>query len=156
MNQNFDAALAAGRAATATRPSCANSNGFFANVLHLCGENDEAIRHINLAIRYHPLNPPFFRNILAAAHRARNEFDAAIAIAKQVVDSAPADITARLTLASAYVKSNRMDLAKQVAAEITRLDTNFSVKRFADLQHYRDGRYLEELAEDLRASGLPD
>ena len=155
MNRNYEAALAAGRAATATRPGCANSNGFFANVLHHCGENDEAIRHINLAIRYHPLNPPFFRNILAAAHQARNEFDAAIAAAKQVVESAPADITARLTLVSAYVKSNRVDLAKQVASEISRLDPNFSVKRFADLQYYRDGSYLEQLAEDLRASGLP-
>ncbi len=156
MNRDYEAALATGRAATANRPGCANSNGFFANVLHHCGENDEAIRHINLAIRYHPLNPPFFRNILAAAHRAKNELDAAIATAKQVVESAPADITARLTLTSAYVTSNKMDLAKQVASEISRLDPDFSVKRFADSQHYRDGRYLEQLAEDFRASGLPD
>ncbi len=156
VNRDYEAALATGRAATAIRPGCANSNGFFANVLHHCGENDEAIRHINLAIRFHPLNPPFFRNILAAAHRAKNELDAAIATAKQVVESAPADITARLTLTSAYVTSNKMDLAKQVASEISRLDPDFSVKRFADSQHYRDGRYLEQLAEDFRASGLPD
>jgi adenylate cyclase len=156
MNRDYEAALAAGRAATATRPGCANSNGFFANVLHHCGENDEAIRHINLAIRFHPLNPPFFRNILAAAHCAKNELDAAIATAKQVIESAPADISARLVLASAYVKSNRMDLAKQIATEIPRLDPNFSIKRFADSQCYRDGRYLEQFLEDLRASGLPD
>jgi TolB-like protein len=156
MNRDYDAALAAGRAATATRPGCANSNGFFANVLHHCGENDEAIHHINLAIRFHPLNPPFFRNILAAAHRAKNEFDAAIATAKQVIESAPADIPARLVLTSAYVKSNRMDLAKQIAAEIAKLDPNFSVKRFADSQCFRDGRYLAKFSEDLRASGLPD
>lgn len=156
MNRDYEAALATGRAATAARPGCANSNGFFANVLHHCGENDEAIRHINLAIRFHPLNPPFFRSILAAVHRARNEFDAAILTARQVVESAPADIPARLVLASAYVKSNRMDLAKQIAAEISRLDPNFSVKRFADSQHYRDGSYLKQFSEDLRASGLPD
>jgi class 3 adenylate cyclase len=156
MNRDYEAALATGRAATATRPGCANSNGFFANVLHHCGENDEAIRHINLAIQFHPLNPPFFRGILAAVHRAKNELDAAIATATQVVETAPNDITARLTLTSAYVKSNRMDLAKQVASEISRLDPNFSVKRFADSQCYRDGGYLEQLCEDLRESGLPD
>jgi len=156
MDRDYEAALAAGRAATATRPCCANSNGFFANVLHYCGENDEAIRHINLAIRYHPLNPPFFRNILAAAQRASNEFDAAILTARQVVESAPADITARLTLTSAYVRSNRMDLARQVASEIARLEPKFSVERFADSLYYRDGRYLEQFAEDLRVSGLPD
>lgn len=156
MNRDYEAALAAGRAATATRPGCANSNGFFANVLHHCGENDEAIHHINLAIRFHPLNPPFFRNILAAAYRAKDEFDAAITTAKQVIESAPSDIPARLVLSSAYVKSNRIDLAKQTAAEIARLDPNFSVKRFADSQNFRDGTYLAQFSEDLRASGLPD
>ena len=156
MNRDYEAALAAGRSATATRPGCANSNGFFAKVLHHCGENDEAIRHINLAIRYHPLNPPFFRNILAAAQRAKNELDAAILTARQVVESASDDITARLTLTSAYVKSNKMELAKQIAAEITQLDPNFSVKQFAETQYFRDGSYLEQFCEDLRASGLPD
>jgi len=156
MNQDYEAALSAGRMATATRPGCANSNAFFANVLHHCGENDEAIHHINLAIRFHPLNPPFFRNILAAAHAARNEFDAAIATAKQVIESAPADIPARLVLTSAYVESNRVDLAKQIAAEIATLDPKFSVKRFADSQNFRDGRYLVQLSKDLRKSGLPD
>jgi adenylate cyclase len=155
MNRDYEAALATGRAATATRPGCANSNGFFANVLHHCGENDEAIRHINLAIRFHPLNPPFFRSILAAAYRAKNELDAAIATATQVVETAPEDIPARLILTSAYVKSGRMDLARSVASKIVQLEPNFSVERYADSQCYRDRAYLEQFCEDLRESGLP-
>ncbi|MFQ5565040.1 MAG: adenylate/guanylate cyclase domain-containing protein [Paracoccaceae bacterium] len=156
MNRDYEAALEMGRAATATRPGCANSNGFFANVLHHCGENDEAIRHINLAIRYHPLNPPFFRSILAAVHRARNELESAIATATQLVETAPEDIPARLVLTSAYVRSDRIDLARPVASEIVQLEPDFSVKRFADSQCYRDRAYLEQFCADLRKSGLPD
>jgi len=156
LNRDYEAALAAGRAATETRPGCAYANGFFANVLHHCGDNDEAIHHINLSIRFHPLSPPFFRNILAAAHRARNDLDAAIACASQVAAAAPADVAARIILASAYVRSSRMDLAKQVAAEIIRVEPGFSIKRYIETQCYRDTGYLTQIAEDLRAAGLPE
>ena len=155
LNHDYESALAAGHAATSTRPGCANSNAFFANVLHYCGENNDAIRHIKLAIRYHPLNPPFFRNILASAYMAKGELDAAISTAVQVIESAPGDIAARLILASTYVKSDKMDLANKIASEITHLDPNFSVEQFAASQYYRDGDYLKEFANDLKASGLP-
>ena len=156
LNRDFDKALAAGRAATETRPGCAYANGFFANVLLHCGENDEAIHHINLALRFHPLAPPFFRNILAAALRAKGDLDAAIASARAVAESAPGDLAAKIILASAYARSGRTELARQVAADIARVDPGFSIRRFVEMQCYRDAGYLGELAEDLRAAGLPE
>jgi tetratricopeptide (TPR) repeat protein len=155
LNRDYDAALAAGRAATSTRPSCANSNGFYANVLHHCGQNDDAIRHIKLAIRYHPLNPPFFRNVLSAALLARNELDGAIASARDVLEKAPNDIAARLVLISAYARSGRQDLARNMGSEVVSLDPSFTVTAFKAAQCYRDEAYLEGLADDLRLSGLP-
>lgn len=154
MNGNFDAALAAGREAIETRPACANANGFYANVLHYCGEQDDAIRHINLAMRYHPLNPPFFKNVLAAAYLAKGELDSTISTAKQTIQSAPSDIVARLVLTSAYEQSKQHEEAEAIASEIKQLDPAFSVTRFASSQFYRSPEYMDQLATDLRSAGL--
>ena len=156
MNRNYDEALAAGRRAIANRPGCANANGFYANVLHYCNEQDEAIRHINLAMRYQPLYPPFFINILALAYRGKNELDFAISTAKQVIEIAPTDITARLILTSAYVRSKRQDLAEGIASEIEHLDPSFSVTQFANAQYYRSAQFLEQFTAELRSGGLSD
>lgn len=156
MNRNYDEALAAGREAVANRPACANANGFYANVLHYCGEHDEAIRHINLAMRFQPLHPPFFKNILSSAYLAKNELASAISTAKQTIELAPADILARVILTSAYVRSDRQDLAKEIVAEIKNLDPSFSVTRFADTQYYRSAEFIEQFTAELRSAGLPD
>ena len=156
MERNYDEALAAGLRAITNRPGCANANAFYANVLHYCDRQDDAIRHIILAMRYQPLYPPFFINILASAYRGKNELDLAISTAKQAIEMAPTDITARLILTSAYVRAKKQDLAEGIAAEIERLDASFSVTRFAHTQYYQSAPFLEQFASELRSGGLPD
>jgi len=46
MNHRFDDALIVGREAVALRPNCTNANGFFANMLHYCGQQNDAIEHV--------------------------------------------------------------------------------------------------------------
>ena len=156
MNRRFDDALAAGRQAVEKRPACANANAFFANVLQYCSENDEAIRHVELAMRCHPLNPPFFKNVLAAAYLGNGNLQSAISTAKQTIAQAPADLPARLILTSALVRSGDENDAQSVASEIRDLDPTFSVKRFADVQTYKDQGVVDRFASDLSAAGLPD
>jgi len=156
MEGDHEAALEAGRGAVTNRPACANANGFYANVLHYCGAQNDAIRHINLAMRFQPLHPPFFRTVLAAAYLAKGNFNRAVQAAQQVLKIAPNDIVARLVMTSAHLRSKRADLARQVAAEIREIDPSFSVNRFANTQYYRDHRFLEQFAADLRTAGLPD
>jgi adenylate cyclase len=83
MDRRFEEALAAGRQAIANRPSCAYANFFYGNVLHYCDEQDEAIHYIKLGMRYQPLHPPFYVQMLAAAYRAKEDFDAAILSARE-------------------------------------------------------------------------
>jgi adenylate cyclase len=156
MNRQFDEALAAGEKAVATRPACANANAFFANILHYCGRHEDAIRHVELAIRSHPLNPPFFRNVLAAACRGNGDLPSAISAAKATIEQSPADVPARLILVSAYVQSGENELARSVAEEIGKLDPSFSLRRFSAAQSYRDAGFAEQFASELRSAGLPD
>ncbi|MGI9371891.1 MAG: tetratricopeptide repeat protein [Hyphomicrobiales bacterium] len=156
INGDYDAALKAGRAATSTRPGCANSNAYFANVLHHCGDDDEAIRHIKLAMRFNPLNPPLFRNILSASYLAKGDLEGAIEIAEETLSIAAADITSRLQLASAYEHAQQHNRARQFADEVLEIDPGFSLEKFADAQFYRNRGYVEQLTETLRAAGLPN
>jgi adenylate cyclase len=156
MNGEFDAALSAGREAVSTRPACANANGFYANVLHFCGEQDEAIRYISLAMRYHPLNPPFFKNVLASAYLQKNDLNAAISTAKQTIELTPNDIAARLILVSAYIRLDDPAAAFNIANEIKVLDPIFSVTNYIEAQCYRDNVVTEKLASEYRLAGLPE
>ncbi|MGH6922130.1 MAG: adenylate/guanylate cyclase domain-containing protein [Propylenella sp.] len=155
MERRFDEALAAGRYAVANRPTCAYANCFHGNVLHYCDDQDGAIHHIRLAIRTQPLHPPFYLHMLAGAHRAKGDLEAAIVACRQALELSRDDIASRIILASAYVRQGQRDLAAETAAEIRSLDPSFLVTRFADAQPYRDGRFAVEFAADLRAAGLP-
>ncbi len=156
MNRQYDDALAAGQKAVGTRPACANANAFFANVLHYCGENNEAIRHAELAIRCHPLNPPFFKNVLASAYLGKGDFQSAVSAARQTIEQAQGDIPARLILTSALVRSGDENAARSVASEINNLDPTFSVRQFAAAQTYKDQGYIDQFASDLSVAGLSD
>jgi tetratricopeptide (TPR) repeat protein len=156
IERRFDEALAAGRQAVANRPSCAYANCFYGNVLHYCGEQDGAIHHLKLAMRVQPLHPPFYLHMLALAYRARGDLEPAVVTAKQGLELTPDDVANRIVLTSAYVGMRRKDLADTTAAEIRRIDPQFSIARFADAQAYRDSRLLDIFVSDLRSAGLPD
>jgi class 3 adenylate cyclase/TolB-like protein len=156
LDRRFDEALAFGREAIENRPTCAYANSFYANVLHYCDDQDEAIRHVGIAMRCQPLHPPFYSFILAAACRAKGELEPAATASSQALESSPGDIANRLILVSSYVGMGRMELASEAALEVRRLEPSFSIGRFTQAQPYRNGKFPSELASDLRAAGLPD
>ncbi len=156
LDQDFDAALAAGKAAIANRPNCTHANGYYANILHYCGEQEAALRHIKLAIRYSPIHPSLFTDILANIYRAMGEHDLAISTAKSAIAANPDDLMARLVLASVAARQNQPEIAAAMAREICQLEPAFSVAQFAAGQPYRNKAFLAELVAELRAAGLPE
>ena len=156
LDRNFEAALAAGRGAVANRPNCTHSNAFYANVLHYCGEQESALHHIKLAMRYSPIHPTLFKDILAISSLAAEDLAGAVAAANAAIAAAPDDLVARLVLASAGVRTGGPETAAAVAAEIGRIDPAFSLAHFAEGQPYRSPEFLDRLTADLKAAGLPD
>lgn len=156
MGRNFDDAFETGHEAVTIRPNCTNANGFYANILHYCGDQPAAIKYIKRAIRLSPVYPPFFAGILASAYRANGQFAAAIPVAQEAISLNPDDLYARLALAASYSAEGWQSGARDVAADIMRIDPGFSVSRFAADQPYRDKETLEEYVEELREAGLPE
>lgn len=156
LDRRFADALAAGEGAVANRPNCTHANGFYANVLHYCGDQQKALHHIGLAMRYSPIHPPLFKDILAAASLAAGDVEGAAAAASEAVAMNPKELVGRLYLASASVKRDRDDVAARLAEEIMQIDPAFSVAGFLGRQPYRIDDFPKSLAENLHAAGLPD
>ncbi len=156
LERRFNDALAAGRSAIANRPNCTHANGFYANVLHFCGDQEKAVHHIKLAIRYSPIHPPLFKSILAAACRGVGDFSAAITAAEYGSNQNPDDLLPRMLLASVHVKMQNFDLATKQANEIGLIDPTFSLNEFAKRQPYKNDEFLNTLLLELKTAGLSD
>jgi adenylate cyclase len=156
LDQNFDAALTAGKSAISNRPNCTHANGYYANVLHYCGDQDAALRHIRLAIRYSPIHPSLFTNILSNIYRARGDCELATLTAKSAIATTPDDLMARLVLASLATRKKQSETAASLTEEILRIEPTFTVSRFAAGQPYRSEEFLAELVAELREAGLPE
>jgi adenylate cyclase len=155
IDRNFDAALASGRSAVLNRPNCTHANAFYANVLLYCCEHETALHHIKLAMRYSPIHPVFFKDILAAAHRALGDLDQAEEFANAAIARDPKDLNAQLILASLAVQKNESVKCAGITKDICNIDPAFSIAKFAETQPYRSQKFLDEFLADLRRAGLP-
>ncbi len=155
MNHRFDDALIVGRAAVALRPNCTNANGFFANVLHYCGRQSDAIEHVTWAIRYSPVFPPFFADVLSLALLFSESFDAAAAVAEDSLRLNPAGLTPCLVKAAAYSAQDKFSEARGVCDQVMSANPDFSLQHFAGQQPYQNLGDLETFVSKLKAAGLP-
>lgn len=155
MNRRFDDSLIVGREAIRLRPNCTNANGFFANVLHYCGEQPDAIEHVTWAIRYSPVYPPFFADVLALALLFDGSFDAAMAVAGESLRLNPSGTTPRLVLIAAHNERGQFTEGREVGERLLAAEPGFSIKRFAERQPYRVKADLNNFLARLNSAGLP-
>ncbi|MDH3739020.1 MAG: guanylyl cyclase [Alphaproteobacteria bacterium] len=156
LDRDFEAALEAGRKGVENRPSCIHSNAFYANALHYCGEHEKAQYHIELAMRYAPMHPAYYHDILASTCRAAGDLDRAAQEALTAIETNPNDLTARLILASLAVKQDQPNDAAKMVEEVRNFDPEFSVAKFAGGQPYRSEAFLDQYLAELRDAGLPE
>ncbi len=156
LQHRFDEALAIARQAAVIRPNCTNANGFLANVLLHCSDPEAALTHVKRAIRYSPVYPPWFIEILAASYRESGQADFAVTAAQEGLRIAPQSINCRLILASALMRGGWSADAQRVAREVIGLEAGFSLARHAAREPYRDQAVLDRLIGELRSAGLPD
>ncbi len=155
LQRRFDEALEIARQAAAIRPNCTNANGFLANVLVHCGETEAALKHVKRAIRFSPVYPPWFIEILAASYRDNGQVDFAVAAAQEGLRIAPQSINCRLILASALVRGGWPVEAERIGREVIGLAPEFSLAQHAAREPYRDQAVLDQVLGELQTAGLP-
>jgi TolB-like protein/Tfp pilus assembly protein PilF len=145
-NREHDKALEAVQKAVLARPSCDLSYVAKANILTYLGRPNEAIDLAKFAIRLAPVYPPFFQQTLAAAFYGSGRYEEAIKSAKEVLKSDKDNLDAFLILAGAN--------ASKAASAVRRIKPDFTLKKYAETQRYKDPKKLEQVTSMLQMAGL--
>ena len=153
-HREHDKALEAAEKAVLARPSCDLSYVAKANILTYLDRPAEAIDLARFAIRLAPVYPPFFQKTLAAAFCGSGRYEEAIKSAKEVLKSDKDNLDAFLILAGANAALDRQEEASKAASKIQRIKPDFTLKKFAETQPYRDPKKLEQITNMLQMAGL--
>ncbi len=148
------------REAIALEPGDPWNYALTALVLTSAGRPEEAIPHIQRALRLDPQGPPFFSYVLGLMEFSMGNFDAAAEAAEESLRSNPGDDNALLLLAASYGQLGR------------RRDAEAAIKRYNQLRTGRGGIIAaittcppldfaraedsERLYRGLRLAGVPE
>ena len=123
-------ALALRQKAVALEPNSANYHGQLGTTyLFMGGRTDEAIAELKNAIRLDPFPPAWALHCLGTAYRVNGEYDKAVQYFKKAVKNNPNYWLSYLELSASYGLTGREEEARTAAAEVLRIDPNFSIKK---------------------------
>jgi Flp pilus assembly protein TadD len=91
---------------------------------------------------------------MCVAYRETGQYEKAIAALKSTLRREPKDVLAYVGLTVAYMYAGREEEGRAAAAEILRLDPNFSAERIAATAPFKDPAKRERYLAALRKAGL--
>jgi adenylate cyclase len=153
----YDQAIAEGKKSVALGPNQADPHFQLAMLLHVTGRYKEALPLVRKAIRLHPYYPYWYPWLLASVYLRMEEYEKAVETFKMVVVREPHRISGgHLGLAITYIRLGREEQARSEAAEVLRLDPEFSLEGYRKQAHGRDmdPAIVESDIEALREAGL--
>ena len=153
-NGEHDKALAEVERSLALDPSSAQCLNRNAMVLDYAGRPEEAIPMLQKAIRLNPFGPPWFFESFGSTLRDTGRFEEAVSAFKKAIQSAPDHLPAHLGLAATYSMMDREKEARAEAAEVLKINPNFSVDKLAKVFPFKDQSRRDGLANALRKAGL--
>jgi adenylate cyclase len=154
--RKYDEAIAKAELAASLAPGSAEMAGFLGFILHYVGRTDEAVRLVDKALRLDPLPSSFMLLLAGITYSNSGLPDKAIEVCRKAVAMEVNFVHGYSVLARAFAALGRDDEARSAAAEVLRINPDFSIKRIIASMPYRDPAVLERMAGNLRKAGLPD
>ena len=147
LRRQHDKALAQAEKAVALNPNSAESHYRLAKALIFADRNEEAIPEYKVAIRLNPIPPSKYFWSLGLSYAQTGQYEEGIAWCEKAVHTDPDELFARIMMTVVYSWSGRDEEARVQAAEVLRIDPNFSLEQFAK-------RAGPTLVSALRKAGL--
>ena len=154
MQRQHDKAILEAEKAVALDPNSADDHARLGNVFNFAGRPEEAILAIEKAIRLNPFPPSWYFNCLGMAYRETGRYEESITACKKALQRQPTNTYALLVLAATYSLLNRQEEAHATAAEVLRIDPEFSLERLAKVRPHVDPGNTERFIKALRKAGL--
>jgi tetratricopeptide (TPR) repeat protein len=122
------------------------------------GQGEEAVHAADRALRLSPLDPrrSYYDCLAASAYCSANMFDRAIELGRRSLRVNRLHSSTLRSLTCSLALSGRVDEARQVAAELLRLEPNLTVKSYLSRHPAASFWTGKAWAEALRAAGVPD
>lgn len=152
--RQYEQAITEMKQAVAADPSSALSYAHLALALSYVGNSDEAVRVAEEALRHKPAVSDGHLFVVGNAYYIAGKPNEAIASLQQYLRRYPHWLLAHLTLAAAYSDLGKDTEAKAAAAEVLRLNPNFSLAVHKDRTPIKDPATLERSIAVLRKAGL--
>jgi tetratricopeptide (TPR) repeat protein len=119
----------------------------------LCGRRDDAIAHIEKALRLNPHPPDWYYWYLGTAQYLDRQYDRAIETLRRVETYRA---LSRRTLAASLAQLGRLDEARQEAELFMVSNPGFTINHWAESHPFRDGAAQQHFIEGYHKAGLPD
>ena len=149
-----DQAIAAGEMAVSLNPNGADAYCQLAFALYMADRPSEAIELFKKAIRLNPIPPGYYYVNLGTAYRALGRYEEALEAFLKTIQREPNDFFAHLYLASIYSLLGREEDARAEAAEVLRLDPNFSLNDYEKFLTEKNRAYVKLFMDSARQAGL--
>jgi len=155
MSRDFDRGVAEAERAVAMEPGSGLSYTTLGLSLNYAGRYEEAIPALKNAIRLMPIPSAVCLNNLGFSYRMLGRYEESIASLKQLIQREPDSMSGHLHLAATYVLAGKEAEARVEAAEILRINPNFSLEQFAKTTPMKNQTDLmDRWIEPLRKAGL--
>jgi adenylate cyclase len=152
--RQYDRAIAEEEQAVALDPNDPEGYANLGQTLAFAGRPEEGISMVEKAMRLNPRYPPVYLLQLSLAYRMAGRYEEALVPGKKVLTLIPNSAPAHFNLTVIYSELGREEEARAMAAEMLRLNPNFSLEVFKDYLPFKDPAVLQRHLEALRRAGL--
>jgi adenylate cyclase len=152
--REHDKAIAEGERAVALNPRGMSELNNYAVSLTYAGRPEEAIPLFQKAIRFSPFGSSYLYRDFGRALRDTGRFEEAVSAFKKAIQLAPDHIFPHLLLAGVYIMMGREKEARAEAAEVLRINPNFSLDYMAKINPYKDQSQYNKILDAYRKAGL--
>jgi adenylate cyclase len=147
-------AIAEGEQAIVLDPNFTEGLMALAGMLIFASRPEGAMGLIEKALRLSPHAPAWYIALLGGAYRLAGRNEEAMAAYKRAILRTPDFLPAHLALATLYSELGREEEARAEAADILRINPNFSLEVWRRTTPLKDQERLERWLAVLRKAGL--
>jgi len=152
--RQHDKAIAQGEKAVRVNPNAADAHCVLGMIYHYSGRHRDGVKAIQKAMRLNPFPPNWYYGFLGMSCCGAGMYEEAITACNKAIQVTPDYLLAHQRLAAAYSLSGREKEARAEAEEILRIDSEFTVERFAKVQPFKNQKDTKLFVNALLKAGL--
>jgi adenylate cyclase len=155
MNREYDRAISEAQRAVDLEPGSAHAMFHLGACLSWAGQYEQSLPLLKRSLRLSPVPIPMCVTQLAFSYRMLGQYQESIVLLKELTQREPDALIGRFGLAASYMLAGKEAEARAEAAEVLRINPNFSLEQYANSHPMKDRTLLRDrLIEPLRKAGL--